>query len=233
MISIDGFSQMADIPDSLRHKIVSVQKQTFFNGDESPSMTYTEYFNELGQVNVQTSWNNHFNSMSIKKYYFYDSKGQLNKIQSIHYSKADSSISTETFTYNQQGLLKKNHFGIIKYKYNQDSLLIEKVEKTAKPYDHKTTYSYDSLKRLTKIETFFYSGLDSRRVYEYDSTGKIVKEIKSYFYGDKENPSSQYEHIFEYDKNGLLTIEFQNQTINRGSDKKETRVYKYVYEFHN
>jgi len=224
---------MVDVSTALKYNIASVQKQTFFNGNESPSMTYTEYLNDSGQIKIQTSWNNHFNSMSIKKHYFYDSKGQLNKLQSIHYSNSDSTVNTENFIYNEQGLLKENGLGIIKYEYNEDSLLIEKVEKTAKPYNHKTTYSYDSLKRLTEIETYFYSGLESRTTYEYDSTAKIVKEIKSYFYGDKENPNSQYEHFYEYDKNGLLTTEYQNQTINKRSDKKETRVYKYEYEFKN
>lgn len=229
--STQGYSQFIADTAALRLGIISVQKQVFFDGSGIPSMTYTEFLNDRGLVETQTSWNNHLNSMSIKKYFFYDTQGKRIREQSVHYDRSDSVVGTESFTYNKYGLLDSNGIGRINYTFNTDSLLIEKVEKTAKPYDRKSTFEYDNRNRLSKVEMYFYTGLESRTTFEYDSNGRLIKEIKSYFYDDEGNPDSQYEHLYEYDDRGLLITEYQDQTVNEGSDKLETRIYRFTYQF--
>ena len=231
IISLNSYSQMIADSLALKHKIVSVQKQVFFDGKDNPSMTYTEFLDAKGLMEVETSWSNNLNKMLSRKYCFYDNKNQLVKIQTYYYSQQDSSLSTETFEYNELGLYKNNEFGPIDYQYNEAGLLIKKTEQTAKPYQDVTTYAYDKAGRLIKTENFFYSGLSSRTTFEYNSAGQLKKEIVSYFGADKINPTAQYEHVYKYDQRGLLTTHYQKQTINKRSEKLETRVYRYTYEF--
>ena len=207
-------------------------KKTYFGDSKTPSMTYTEFYDNNGKLTKRTSYNNHFNSISICEYFFYNSKGQLVEERNIHYNQNDSTIDTQKYSYNSKGQLDSNFEGKIKYKYDGKGRVIERVEKTAKPSDLKTIYSYDSLGQLISVEEYFYNSMQQKRIFSYDDKGQILKETSSYYYSQKNIPNSEYENTFLYNEKGLVTTEYQKQTITSSGDKSDNRIYTYEYAFY-
>lgn len=207
-------------------------KKTFFGDSKTPSMTYTEFYDNKGKLTKRTSFNNHFNSISISESFLYNSKGQLIEERNIHYNQNDSTIDTQKFSYNSKGQLDCNFNGKINYKYDLKGRIIERVEKTAKPSDLKTIYSYDSLGQLISTEEYFYSSIQQKITFSFNDKGQIIKETSSYYYSQKSILNSEFENTYIYNEKGLVTTEYQKQTITSSGDKSDNRIYSYEYSFY-
>ena len=231
---IQVHGQQLFVPDTTIKKlgVKTAIKKTYFGDNNTPSMTYTEFYDNNGYVTKRTSFNNHFNSISISESFFYNIKGQLVEERNIHYNQNDSTIDTQTYSYNSKGQLDSNYFGKINYKYDVKGRVIERVEKSAKPSDLKTVFSYDSLGQLIIIEKYFYSSMQQKRVFSYNDKGQIIKETSSYYYSQENIPYSEYENTFLYNEKGLVATEYQKQTITSSGDKADNRIYTYEYTFY-
>jgi hypothetical protein len=207
-------------------------KKTYFVDSKTPSMTYTEFYDNNGKLTKRTSFNNHFNSISISESFLYNSKGQLIEERNIHYNQNDSTVDTQKYSYNSKGNLDSNFKGKIKYKYDDKGRVIERVEKTAKPSDLKTIYSYDSLGQLISVEEYLYNSMQQKRIFIYNEKGQIIKETSSYYYSQKSIPNAEYENTFVYNEKGLAITEYQKQTITSPGDKSDNRTYTYEYSFY-
>lgn len=231
---IQVHGQQLFVPDTTAKKlgIRTAIRKSYFGDSKTPSMTYTEFYNNNGKLTRRTSFNNHFNSISICEYFFYNNKGQLSEERNIYYNQNDSTINTQKYSYNSKGQLNSDFKGKIKYKYDGKGRVIERVEKTAKPSDLKTIYSYDSLGQLITVEEYFYNSMQQKRIFSYDDKGKILKETSSYNYAKKSIPNSEFENTFFYNEMGLLTIEYQKQIITSSGNKSDNRIYTYEYVFY-
>lgn len=231
-IQVRGQQSFAPDTTAKKLRLKTAIKNTYFGDNKTPSMTYTEFYDNNGYVTKRTSFNNHFNSISISESFAYNTQGQLVEERNIHYNQNDSTIDIQTYSYNSKGQLDSNYFGKINYKYDVNGRVIERVEKTAKPSDLKTVFSYDSIGQLIKIEEYFYSSMQNKRVFSYNDKGQIIKEASSYYYSQKNIPNSEYENTFLYNEMGLVTTEYQKQTITPSGDKSDNRIYIYEYTFY-
>jgi len=233
-VVIKVYGQQLFVPDTTAKKLVvrTATKKTYFGESKTPSMTYTEFYDSNGKLTKRTSFNNHFNTMSISESFAYNDKGQLIEERSIHYSQKDSTVSTQTYSYNSKGQLDSNFFGQINYKYDNKGRVVERIEKTAKPSNLKTVFSYDSLGQIISTEEYMYNSLQQKRTYTYNDKGQIIKETSSYYYSKTSTPNSEYENSFTFNEKGLVTIEYQKQTITSSNDKSDNRTYTYEYSFY-
>jgi len=228
-------AQNSSVVDSIakKLKIKEVIKRIYFGENEALSMTYTELYDTNGKLTKRISYNNNFNSIVIKEYYFYNQQGQLEKDINIKYNLSDSSVYTQTYSYNSKGDLDSNAFGKIRYKFDEKGRLIESIEKTVTPVDLKIIYSYDSQSRLKEEKQYFINGLRARINWKYNKIGQIVKKISTYYDSNNDQLTSAYINTFVYNKIGLLTTEYQKQIKISIINKKEVdRIYRYEYSFY-
>jgi hypothetical protein len=225
------------VADSIakRLRVQTTIQKTFFSDNKTPGYTYTEFYDTTGKMTQQLSLNNHTNIISIKKFFFYNNKGQLIKEKNIHfnYYGNDSTVSTQNYSYNSTGQLSKNFKGKIKYQYDNKGRVIESIEKTAKPSDLKKTFTYDSLGQLKLEETYFYNSIEHKKSWDYNNKRQIIKETSSYYDSQNNLPTTQYENTFIYNEQGLVTTKYQKQTIVSITDNKaDNRVYTFEYSFY-
>jgi hypothetical protein len=231
-IHVGGQNPIVSDTSAKKLSVRTAIQKTYFGDSKTPSMTYTEFYDNNGKLTKRTSFNNHFNSTSICEYFFYNSNGQLEELKNIHYSQNDSTIDTQKYSYNSKGQLDSNFKGKIKYKYDRKGRVIERVEKTAKPSDLKTNYSYDDFGQLIIVKEYLYNSMQQKRVFSYNGKGQILKEISSYYYSKKSIPNSEFENTYLYNDKGLVTTEYQKQTIKSSGDNSDNRIYTYEYTYY-
>ncbi|MES2779685.1 MAG: hypothetical protein V4651_07270 [Bacteroidota bacterium] len=234
LLCIFASGQNTSVADTLakKWKVRTAIMKTYFGNSKSPSMTYTEFYDSDGKMIKRTSFNNHLNTLSIKEYFFYNGKGQLLKEQDIHYNKKDSLVDIQTYSYNSTGLLSRNFNGEIKYRYDRNGRVIERIEQTAKSGSLKTIYAYDSSARLILEKKHLFNYKIQIRTIGYNIKGYIDKEIISYYDSQEAEDfaTSEYEHTFIYTEKGLREAEYQKQTS--GSPRSADRIYTYEYTFY-
>lgn len=234
-ICIKSSGQHSFVADTTAKKlsIKTAVKEIYYSNRKTPSTTYTDYYDINGKLTERISFNNNFNSISIKEFYFYNNKGQLIKEKDVNYNLKDSSIYIQSYSYNSKGLIDNNSYGKIQYRYDRIGRVIESNEKTAKPSDLKYVFTYDSLGNLKYKEEYFYNSLQEKRSWEYNFKRQIVKETSTYYDSQNEALTSEYENTFIYNEAGLLSTEYQKQTIVPAKEaKSEDRIYKYEYTFY-
>jgi hypothetical protein len=221
-------AQDAILADSIAKKldIKIVLLKTFLEESKIPSMTYSEFYDTNGKLKCRTSFNNNFNLIEIKEYFIYNLSGQLIKKQDVSFSRNDSSVSTQTYSYNNKGQLDKNSHGKIEYRYNGQGQVISRIEKNDKSIDS-TIYSYDSLGYLLSKENN-WSYLKEKITWEYNNNQQLINEIRWYFFSPVE--IYQYKNSFFYNEKGLITHSYQVQTITPEGEVLEPN-RRYIYEY--
>lgn len=232
IISIQMNAQYATDTVAKKLNIKKILKKVYHNNDKTPSMTYTEFYDNNGKRTKRTSYNNRLSSISIQEYFFYNNKGQLIKEKSVHYNQNDSTISIQNYSYNLKGELDSNAFGRITYKYNKKGELIESIHKTAKPHCNiKNLYIYNSLGLLKKEIAYYCNSKEREDVLDYNDHSTLVKRTITHYSNDSEGikPGSKYEHSYIYKENGLLETEYQKEIIAYSHNRSDNRTYTYEY----
>ena len=157
----------------------------------------------------------------------------------------DLNTPTTTQLISSYDYLYDNNGNIISITESQNLGNIDGVSKELKT---KTAYQYDGLNRLVKAKTsdFTTGSTTFKSIYEYDEIGNILskkenQKIYKYIYGNKSsyaNPhavmgitdssssSSNNKKLFEYDKNGNITLDGLTGIKNTWDIKNELLISK-------
>ncbi|MDX8340200.1 T9SS type A sorting domain-containing protein [Draconibacterium sp. IB214405] len=137
--------------------------------------------------------------ISDANYYFFSEAGRLDSAEFQEYITINYRVFTKTYYAYEDGLLK-TEWSKEKFDEYDDWEMVERLE-----------YNYDSISRLTQVNTREWDVFDDRWStyeiveYEYDSVGNIVAEI-DYDYDSYEMLRTKiYEINYSYNAQNLLT----------------------------
>lgn len=128
----------------------------------------------------------------IKRIKYVERSFYLMSVNSTGQVEVDRSSSVDGFAYNDNSISYdyegkitdevsvKNRVRIMKYKYDSNSRIVSEIEtvdpKEDNPAVYGKNYIYDQNNRLIQRNDYSNKGHSGSEVYEYDSTGRIIRE---------------------------------------------------------
>ncbi len=159
-----------------------VRTKEAYRDQEGSTHTYVWTYNKQGKrtKETETAKSGDFVSRYVTKW-VYDKQGNLKK--QITYS--TDSVTTDVFTYNSKGLLKKQARSIV---YEDNSV-----------FASTRTYSYNKAGKVLE-ERSWYDDCEETASYSYNKAGDPVKEVRIQAYEDNTRTVTTTTHT--YDESG-------------------------------